>query len=297
MNTASYISVLSSDLRDRVATRIGVSYPLPLDHAGLSALYAAWCLHVPFDNVRKLIAVRHGVAGPLPGADAIDFLENFLAHGTGGTCWSSSNALFQLVTAFGFDARRIAGSMRDLGVPGHGSVKVRIDERDWMVDSSMLSMYPIPISTEPYTFRDAMFGVEVEPVDGTHIVWFNTPPYDDYFPCRLLFDPVPYEFYLERYEISRDRGPFNHHLSVRYNRGNSRMVLQGHKRHKQTGDRPLESVELTREQLVDVLQHDVGMSESIVAAWVACGALDAAFEPPLVPPAALTRRPPSTRDQ
>ena len=208
--------------------------------------------------------MRSGAVGPLPGIDAIDFLENFLLHGTGGTCWSSSNALFELVRAFGFDARRIAGSMRDLGVPGHGSIKVAIDGQDWMVDSSMLSMYPIPIGDAGYTFRDAQFGVEVEPVDGTHIVWFNTPPYDDYFPCRILFDPVSLEFYQERYEISRDKGPFNHHVSVRYNRGDFRSVIQGHTRHRQARDSAVESNVLTREELVDALRFDVGMSEEIV---------------------------------
>ena len=32
--------------------------------AGLTTLYRAWCRHVPFDNARKLIAVRAGQSGP-----------------------------------------------------------------------------------------------------------------------------------------------------------------------------------------------------------------------------------------
>ena len=38
------------------------------------------------------------------------------------------------------------------------------------------------------------------------MVWFNTPPYDDYFPCRFLIDSLPHEFYAERYEISERAG-------------------------------------------------------------------------------------------
>lgn len=293
--TRPAVTAISEELRKRVAKRLGLDLKLTNDAPGIYTLYAAWCRNVPFDNVRKLIALRTGATGTLPGMDASDFLENFLEHGTGGTCWSSSNALFELVVSYGFTARRIAGSMRDLGVPGHGTIKVTVREMDWIVDSSMLSMYPIPITNDLYIYRDALFGVEVEPSDGTQVVWFNTPPYEDYFPCRLLIDPVTYEFYAERYEISRTKGPFNHHLSVRYNRGDARTVIQGHTRHRVTAAHGLESRELTREELVGALRNEVGMSEGIVKRWVDCGALEAAYEPPLTPPGLLTNKPPSTR--
>lgn len=286
---------ISENLRKRMVERLGLSDRVSLDVSGLFEVYAAWCRNVPFDNVRKLIALRTGKTGPLPGNDATDFMEAFLAHGTGGTCWSSSNALFELVASFGFDARRIAGSMRDLGVPGHGSIKVLIDGRDWMVDSSMLTMFPIPVTNEPYVNRDALFGIEVEPANDSHLIWFNTPPYPDYFPCRLLLDPVTYDFYVERYEISRTRGPFNHHVSIRYNRNGARSVLQGHTRHRTTRDDGLVSTDLARDEIVQELRDVVGLSEEIVKQWVECGALDAQYEVPENPPAALTMRPPSTR--
>jgi arylamine N-acetyltransferase len=281
-------------LRRRMSDRLELGV-VPQDIIGLSAVYGAWCQHVPFDNVRKLIALRTGDTGPLPGSEATDFMEAFLEHGTGGTCWSSSNALFEFVSAFGFDARRIAGSMRDLGVPGHGSVKVALNGMDWMVDSSMLTMFPIPITDQLYVYRDPLFGVEVEPAEGSHLVWFNTPPYPDYFPCRLLMDNVSYAFYMERYEISRTKGPFNHHVSIRYNRNGARTVLQGHTRHRTTEATGLVSNALTREELVAELIDVVGLSRAIVKRWVDCGALEAQYEPPENPPAALTVKPPSTR--
>lgn len=287
---------ISDKLHLRVAQRLGLSARLTTDIKGLYELYGAWCRHVPFDNVRKLIALRTGDSGPLPGSDATDFFEKFLENGTGGTCWSSSNALFELVTAFGFTARRVAGSMRDLGVPGHGSVKVTINEQDWLVDSSMLSMFPIPMMSELYVYRDPLFGVEVEPSGGSHVVWFNTPPYDDYFPCRFLIDNVTLDFYMERYEISRTRGPFNHHVSVRYNRDGARNVLQGPVRHRVTEAEGLVSTPLDRPAMLRELREVVGMSASVVDAWARCGALDAQYETPENPPAALTVKPPSTRN-
>lgn len=280
-----------------MAERLDLKKELPHDINGLGTLYASWCSTVPFDNVRKLIALRTGESGPLPGTTAEDFMDAFLEHGTGGTCWSSSNALFELAVSYGFDARRIAGSMRDLGVPGHGSIKVRANDMEWMIDSSMLTMYPIPITDQLYVYRDPLFGVEVEPVDGSHLVWFNTPPYEDYFPCRLLIDNVTYEFYMERYEISRTKGPFNHHVSIRYNRNGARTVLQGHTRHRTTEQDGLVSTPLTREQMVAELRDVVGMSPAIIKRWVDCGALEAQYEPPEHAPGPLTVKPPSTRNK
>jgi len=64
----------------------------------------------PFDNLQKMISLRAGDQR-LTGHDASEFFENFLAHGSSGTCWPSSNALFTLLTSLGFDARRVAGAM------------------------------------------------------------------------------------------------------------------------------------------------------------------------------------------
>ncbi|MES2523837.1 MAG: arylamine N-acetyltransferase [Gemmatimonadota bacterium] len=287
-------TAMSAELRSAALERLGLPDVLPLDLTGLRRFYEAWCSNVPFDNVRKLIALRTGEEGPLPGTDAVDFLEHWVAHGTGGTCWSSSNALFTLVQSFGFDARRVAGSMRDLGVPGHGSVKVKIDDADWLVDSSMLTMYPIPLVDGVHVDRHPVFGVEAEAVDGSHLIWFDTPPYDEYFPCRLLMDPVDHAFYAERYEISRTRGPFNHHLSMRYNRGGARFVLQARTRYRQTTD-GVEATDLTRDELLAELQDVVGVSPEMAMRFERSGALDAAFEPPLTPPVPPTGRPPSRR--
>ncbi|NJN51406.1 MAG: hypothetical protein HC809_06115, partial [Gammaproteobacteria bacterium] len=91
---------------------------------GLEALYRAWCRNVPFDNIRKLIALRANHSGPLPGDDPQEFLEAFLAHGVGGTCWAGNGALCTLLQALGFDATRaVATMMVAPGLPpNHGSV-------------------------------------------------------------------------------------------------------------------------------------------------------------------------------
>jgi hypothetical protein len=76
------------------------------DFEGLRALDRAWRGRVPFDNVRKMIALRGNSTAVLPGDRAEQFLEDWLSGGTGGTRWPPGNALFELVRSIGFQARR-----------------------------------------------------------------------------------------------------------------------------------------------------------------------------------------------
>src|SRR4051794_26905177 len=115
---------LSLQLRDRVLTRLDLRETPHANLAGLRLIYAAWCQSIPFDNIAKLIALRTAAEKPLPGMSASEFFERWLKHGVGGTCWSTANALHQLLSSLGFNARTVAGSMGDTGYIGHGSVKV-----------------------------------------------------------------------------------------------------------------------------------------------------------------------------
>jgi arylamine N-acetyltransferase len=286
---------LDLELRDRVLERLGLRAAPAPDLEGLRALYRAWCVAVPFDNVRKMVALRAGDGHPLPGRDAAEFFESWLAHGTGGTCWPSSNALFALVRAVGFATRRVAGSMRDLGVVNHASVKVALDGQDWLVDSSLLTNVPLPLGPAVFVHDDPVFPVEVEASDATHVVWTHTPPNEAYLPCRLLVDPADHALYLDGYERSRARSPFNQRLYARRNRPGELLLLAGRTRFSRT-EQGLECSDLSREGLVEALCEDFGLGAPLVDAWVRCGGLDASFEPPSGPkPPAVTQRPPSQR--
>lgn len=284
---------LDRPLRDRVLARLGFPRPPAADLAGLRALYGAWCAAVPFDNVRKMIALRSG--GALPGSEAPEFFEAWLEHGTGGTCWPTSHALCALLESCGFAARRVAGAMRDLGVLNHGSVKVRFGADDWLADSSMLTGAPLPLGPGIYVADDPVFAAEVEAVDGSHVVWADLPPNPEYLPCRILVDPSDHAAYLAGYEASRAASPFNQRLFARRNRPGEIVILYGRTRFGKTAAGRT-SRDLDAEGLRRALREEIGLSARIVEAWEACGALAASFEPPAGPkPPPAARRPPSKR--
>lgn len=119
---------LSPALVERVLEGLGLEAPPDISREGVEDLYAAWCRRVPFDNVRKLIHLRNGGAGSLPGDDPASFFEPWLEHGTGATCWAGSGAMWALLAALGFRAQRVLATITfapDLP-PNHGSTIVDI---------------------------------------------------------------------------------------------------------------------------------------------------------------------------
>lgn len=287
---------LSDDLTGRLLKAFGLNETIDPDLDGLRQVYAAWCRSVPFDNIRKMISLRSGPDVQLAGLDAEEFLENWLANGSGGTCWPSSNALYAILTKLGFDARRAAGSMFDLGIINHGTVKVRIDGVDWLCDSSMLTKTPLPLTGEIYISSDPTVGVEVEPVGDSYIIWIDFVPLPDYVPCRLLQDPADDELYRERYEVfSREASPFNERLYYRKSGPSGASTVMGNTRFARTSD-GLDVREFSREALCEYLTESAGVSPHLVEKWVSSGSLDSTFEPQseLARPEILGR-PPSRR--
>lgn len=281
-------------LTARVLNRLGFSSPPTPDIAGLSALYAAWCISVPFDNVGKLIALRTSPGDPLPGMDATEFFDRWLAHGVGATCWATANALHELLVNVGFDAHRVAGSMRDTGYIGHGSVRVCIDGIDWLADSSLLTDIPVPLTSEIFVASGGTFGAESEPSVGSHIVWADNPPDATLIPCRISIYLASHAFYVERYEASRQRSSFNDRLYARRNRLGERLVLNGNTRISKTAA-GTQVQELQRDELCASLIGEFGMSEQFVVRWRLSGAIDASFVPASSPPPPSAMLPPSMR--
>jgi arylamine N-acetyltransferase len=291
---------LSLHLVDRVLGRLALPHPPQPDVRGLETLYRAWCGRVPFDNLRKMTAIRRGEKAPLPGGEPADFLERFLEDGVGGTCWPSSGALHALLCACGFDARRVAGCMRDLGIVNHASVVVRFGAEEYLADSSLLTNRPLPLlPSDPWLHDDAVFRAETEPIEGGYLLWTDVPPTEVATPCRLRADAVDHAFYLRAYEASRGRSPFNDRLYARRNRPDEMLILRGPVRYRKRAD-GVRVEELSADEILAALRDDIGASVDAIAAWVDAGGLEATLAPPspdAPQPPPISGRPPSMRAQ
>lgn len=256
-------------LLEKVLTRLGFNQRPELTHAGLTAVYAAWCQKVPFDNVQKLVHLHEGRPGSLPGTDPAQGLENWLRHGTGGTCWSSSTSLHALLQGIGFEADRGIATMLAAPnlPPNHATVRVRLDDQHYLVDSAILFGTPLLLDDD----RDELhidhpaWGLRGTRKDGLlHLHWrpLHMPEGLD---CRYEYFGATHEEYEQRHEDTRDWSPFNYQLTARRNRGDEVIGASFGNAVTLRADgsvevRPIDDTERRR-----ILIEDFGMSEEIIS--------------------------------
>lgn len=221
-------AVLPEGLIERVLSRLYMpAYP-ERSPRGLEAFYRAWCRHVPFDNVRKLIAVRAQQPGPLPGSAPAEFLEAFLAHGVGGTCWAGNGALCAILQGLGFDARRAVATMvvAPSLPPNHGSVAVRFEGQTYLVDASIMYSKPLLVCEGEVSRIDhPAWGVIGHWVDGAFTVRWRPLERREGLDCRIDEWSVDRARFEAQHEATRTWSPFNFALMFNLIRDEGRLGI------------------------------------------------------------------------
>jgi len=267
--SASTGNTLPPLLLERVLTRLGLASAPEPTLEGLRAIYGAWCRHIPFDNVRKLIHVRSGSPEPLPGSTAEDFLEAWLQHGTGGTCWSNAGATYALLKSLRFPAVRGVGTMLAAPhiPPNHGTVMVVFDSERWLVDGSVLCGEPLRLDEyAPSRVEHPARGLQCTRRDDGHLyVSWRALHQTDGFDCRLEYFGATADEFGERYEMTRGWSPFNYQVNARRNRGDDVTGLAFGNAVTLHADGTVTKTPFTREDRTRILIEKVGLSEAIVA--------------------------------
>jgi N-hydroxyarylamine O-acetyltransferase len=258
---------MERQLLERVLERLGFSrVPVPSAEI-LEALYAAWCRDVPFDNIRKRIHVAAGDASPLPGGTAEDFFEAWLEWGTGGTCWAGAGACQALLCEIGFSAERGIATMLVAPhlPPNHGTVRVALDGRLYLLDCSILYGKPLLLQEGvPTEVAHPSWGVRCVWRDGKAHLWWRPLHKVDGFECRLESFGASADEFAERYERTRGWSPFNYEICARRNLGDEvRGIAFGHavifRKDGSVFREPVDAAERRR-----ILVEDLGLSEEIV---------------------------------
>lgn len=258
---------LAPDLLERILSALGFSTMPAPDLQGLTDVYAAWCRHVPFDNIRKLIHIRQQDVGALPGDTPEDFFTAWLRYKTGGTCWAGNGALCSLLVTLGFTAQRgIATMLVAPDVPpNHGTVLVELDGTRYVVDASILHSAPLPLhEDETTTIAHPAWGVRCyRRAQHWHISWrpLHQPRG---LECRIEQLAVTRAVFREQHAQTRSWSPFNYELHARLIRGESTVgVARGQRVAFDAGgavcESPLPEAERRR-----VLIDELGIKEEIV---------------------------------
>lgn len=258
---------LPRELLERVLAALGLSTLPEANEQGLQRIYGAWCAHIPFDNVRKLIHLRSGQAGNLPGDDATDFFNSWLRHGVGGTCWAGNGALQALLCALGFDAHRGLATMLSSpnATPNHGTVVVSLGAHRFLLDASILHGSPLLLDEVGSGVDHPAWGVRCLRREGRwHIHWrpLHMPAGLD---CRLERLPVSSAAFHERHEASRKRSPFNYSLYVRANQGESVLGIAFGQLIERRADGTASQAPLAAAERTEWLAARIGMNPGLLA--------------------------------
>jgi arylamine N-acetyltransferase len=254
--------MITQELYERVLSKLGFNKSPATDLQGLGQIYSAWCATVPFDNSLKMIHVTAQDPGPLPGETPADFLESWLVHGAGGTCWSGNGALHALLERSGFSVSRgVATMMASPNIPpNHGTVVVDLDGENYLVDASILHREPMRLTEA----NDGLpFGIQIRMEDGRwHVRW--KPLHRAELDCRIEYWPTTQEDFRERYEMSRGWSPFNYTLTARVTRSDCSVGVAGSEWVQVNNDGTEERRVVDDEERAKLLVDVIGFREELV---------------------------------
>lgn len=264
---------LSAELLERVLAKLGLDERPSLDLDGLNALFAAYCAGVPgLDTIRKRIWFAGEQTGPLPGSDPGDYLEHWLMHGTGGTCWPANGAVYALVHSLGFDARRIAGCIVLEQYPGtnHGSVVVTLDGVDYLVDGTISAHDVLRLVPGTATATvDGIHRIRAVPIEGGFdVLWYQGHDREGEWTFRTEpeHDPVDQTFFVDRYERTKQLSVFNDALFICRRFPDSIVTLGRKNKIIVAADNTLTKTEISDAERKRVLVEEFGISEQMADA-------------------------------
>lgn len=210
---------------DEIVERLGFAQRPGTDLDGLSALYDAWCRKVPFDNLRKLVALHFDLP-QIPGIEPADFFAAWQLTGAGATCWGSNNAMHALLTALGFDTQLTAASMFDVD-KNHGTTIVTLPEGRFIVDTAVHGGVPAPmVDGQTTTVEYHGYRTVVRQDEKGWLFDHPTPDPSFMLPCRII-GAMDYAASEVANEKSRGWSPFNDGVMAAINDASGVWMLKG----------------------------------------------------------------------
>ena len=115
---------------------------------------------LPYENLSKILNFyRFGDAEHFRMPD--ELFEDHQRHRLGGTCFSLTYFLLEILTYAGYDCAPILGDMK-WGENVHSAVIVELDNRTYLVDPGYLIHKPLPLSRDTRTrFLTEHSGIEI----------------------------------------------------------------------------------------------------------------------------------------
>lgn len=259
-------SVLRRDVYERLLERIGFDKTPEPTLETLNTIYKFWCRDIGYDNVLKRIYFGEGHSGPFPVMDPNEFIESWMKHGTSGSCWPSSEALYGVLALTGFAPERVAGQMlecNDPMDPNHGAIIVHLDGMRLYVDPGMAAEVALElIPGKPNRTPNDAYGIWDE---GDGHVWWRPGHSRRAIEVVMSLHNLSYDFFADRYEKTKEFSLFNTTLYVRRNRDEGILTFGRGNVLRVDSAGELSAQPMDEKDVPAFLVEEMGLSEEIVA--------------------------------
>ena len=259
-------SLLPADLREKVIEKLAINADPENTTAGLNAIYQAWVMKIPYDNLRKRIIKHHYPEETPAPISAERFFNDWLNDGIGGTCWEMQEALYCLLSDLHFSTRFVLASVHQGDFQrtpyNHGTLVVAAEDDSLLFDPSLMLGQPLPLRS--HSVMHPTWRSEMQRADrGWCVRWqpLCHPPVE----CYLL------QLNASHAEVRRQRllatgsgdHPFNAASYLRLMRDDTILgLVQGEQVIRQAdGDERRQP--LSRQQQLRLLIDELGVSERL----------------------------------
>jgi hypothetical protein len=163
---------------------------------------------LPYENLTKLIVKLSGASGACRLRRPLRVIEDHVSKGTGGTCFSLTSSLVEILTAFGFDARPVMGDMRH-GRDIHCAALVEAPFGLFLLDPGYLVGSPVPLGRGAARVRVGSADLVYDPVSPSRVTMLSPGAGGLELRCTLKLERLRPEEFEEHWQRSFDAPGMN----------------------------------------------------------------------------------------
>jgi hypothetical protein len=194
---------LALDLTRQVLARLNVAPAAPTVSL-LEELINAYIRTVPWESAFRIAKrVRTVVTADCPRWP-LEFWQDNMERGGGGTCFESNYAFYSLLLALGYEGYLTINNMGD-SIGCHTAIVLYLNGQKWLADVGIPLYAPLPLNPDETTTRATPFlNFAVQP-DGHNRYQIERWPHPSRNVFTLIDEPVPDAAY--RAATTADYGP------------------------------------------------------------------------------------------
>jgi arylamine N-acetyltransferase len=213
---------------DRVLESWGMTAPSAPTATALGDLHASYLTFVPFENATKLVKAARAMSPQAAIRGPVEFWEDHLRWGSGGTCFASTYAYQFLLRFLGYNSQLLFCRLPSSGPQAHAALLVEAEGAPWLVDVGYALPAPLAIpSRGTAKMRTALYDMELRRGARGEFLLFTEDDRGQRFRYQVQLRGTPETEYLAAWQHTfRLEAPYMRRLALGRFRGATRYLYK-----------------------------------------------------------------------